>query len=376
MDFAVPTGTLVPKLPHTDKWVQTLEKQIHSDLLSLPGKGSGPPISDMKRYAGSNPKFARSCLFVKVGAGQCTLTPPQAKPNERGFRSVDTRWKTFARMLADLGAWCVAHGLTLPETELAIFCCDTYAWEPEARAFPWFIMAKPANRQGILIPDDSFVTHKLDGNGGLPSQPGHEAWAWNEALAKSKKIKGKTTGTKPVFYFKGARTGARKWDVRSTLEQSTSTDPAFKIDLSGTRESWLTWATYGALLDLPGNQPWSYRRKFVHLLGRPVVQVDVRRFASAQDPDGSERWIQFYDCLLQPSKHYAPFSVDHVDGAAPPEVDVDALRATALNATSAGKFASTFSGRRVLSKLTPSHVLQYLYMTLWTYHLYFGGAST
>ena len=376
MDFSIPTGALKQTLPLKDRWFQTLEKQMHKDLVMLPGNGCPPPIKAMKAHAAANPKFARSCLFVRFSNGQCTLTPPQAKPNERGFHSVDSRWETYARMLVDLGAWCTQHGLTLPETELAIYCCDTYAWEPEARAFPWLVMAKPLNRPGLLIPDDSFITHALGGNGALPQKTGHAEWAWAKALAAGKKIKGKTTGTDPVFYFKGARTGARKWDVRTTLERATAQDPTFKVDLSGTREPWPAWAKYGALLDLPGNQPWSYRRKFLHLLGRPIIQLDVRRFASAQDQDGSERWVQFYDCLLQPSKHYAPFSVDYMDDAsAPPTVNVDALRATALNATSAGKFATAFTGRRVLSKLTPAHVLQYLYMLIWNYHLYFGGGK-
>lgn len=372
--FVVPTGELVRKLVHKDTWFKQLEKRIHTDLCQLPGRGAPPPINEMVAFAASNPKYARSCLFVTFENGRCQIKLPTPQRNERGVTSIDSRVHTYVRMLQDLAQWCTGHDLTLPETSFAIYCCDTYAWEPEACNFPWFVMAKPINRQGILIPDDSFVTHGATGTVPVATlPPGPASWKWGEALSQCKKIKGNTSGTVPAFFFRGSNTGSTKWDTRGIMASATEHDDEISICLErGNREPWTTWSKYGALLDLPGNQPWSYRRKYLHLLGRPIVQMDVHRFASAQDENGTDRWIQFFDNLLVAHKHYAPFFVDYVDDESPKMPNVSGIKATALHVSCPNKLSSKFSGRRVMSRMTVSHVLQYLYMTIWHYKLYFN----
>lgn len=372
IEFECPTGPLIEKLPHMDKWFGKLETRIHQDLGALNGRQHPPPIAEMQAWAASHTKFARSCLFITLSKNTCSIQLPTPTRNDRGISSIDSRCHTFIRVFRDLAHWCTQYKLQLPETQLAIYCCDTYAWEPEAHNFPWFVMAKPENRNGILIPDDSFVTHGLTRNESNEMISPDAPWAWTTALAQAKKIKGKTSGTRPQFFFKGSNTGATKWDVRGQLAKHSSSKSNVNIQLGRDREPWTNWAQYGALLDLPGNQPWSYRRKFLHLLGRPVIQIDVERFADKEDHNGTARWIQFYDALLEPSKQYAPFKVRFFDNDPPEEPPLETILATSLCVASPKKFSSKFSGRRVLSKLTTSHVLQYWYMTLWHYKLYFA----
>lgn len=374
--FSVPTGQLVEKLVHTDPWLKTLEKRVHSDLCEYDGHGTTPPIQEMRAYAAAHPKYTRSCLFVKFEAGTCTVDLPVAQPNERGVKTIDSRAHTFVRMLQDLGAWCTKHGLVLPETDFAIYVSDTYAWEPDAAPFPWFVMAKPENRRGLLIPDDSFVTHGLAGPEPLESiSPTVDMWAWDQCLESASQIKGKSSGTVQKFFFKGANTGAEKWNVRDLMRTATASNRKFLIDLEPGKESWYKWARYGALLDLPGQQPWSYRRKYLHLLGRPVVQVDVERFIPQEDGtlgEPTKRWIQFFDGLFTASKNYVPVSVTYTDGHRPLLPDIRMIQATSLQSREAKKISRKFNGRLKLRKMTSSHVIQHLYMQLWHYKMYFA----
>jgi len=366
-EFAVPTGPMKPHIPHKETWMKLLETQIQQDLASIPGHHSPPPMDAMKHYVQTTPKYRRSCMFVCIKANHCTIELPTPEVNARGFVSIDSRVHTFNQMVRDLAQWCTHHGLTLPETEFAIYSCDTYAWEPEAAQFPWFVLAKPANRPGILIPDDSFLSHGMTGN--EPVSMHTTQWAWDTALAHSANLRASQSGSMPTFFFKGANTGATKWNTRDLLRSQTSGNARVHIDLTPTKESWVEWGRYGALLDLPGNQPWSYRRKYLHLLGRPIIQLDVERFTSSTDSNGTARWIQFFDKLLVPYKDYVPQSVTYID--VPPVPEWATMEATGIHASMNHQFASKFSGRRKMRKLTSSHVLQYLYMTLWHYKLTF-----
>ena len=371
MQFPVPTGSLgANAIVHTESWCKKLESQIHRDIKSFTKDAFD--IQKMKAYAKSNPKYARSVIFFSLRNGTCTVEYPMAKPNERGFSSIDSRVHTFVRMFQDLAKWAKQHNLTLPEIDVPVYCCDTYAWEKDAQDFPWFVLAKPKNRKGILIPDDSFITHGLNGN--LPLNKVKE-WQWDQSLEAAKKIKGSQCGTQPFIFFQGTNTGASKWNTRHIVAKNTEHNPVFRVLLGKSKTDWPSWSEYGALLDLPGNQPWSYRRKYLHLLGRPVFQIDVERYKDAQDQDGTDRWIQFFDGLLQPYKHYVPSTVQYVEGEPGPTPQLVLMEASALHVRDRGKFSSKFTGRRVMMKLTSSHVLEYLYMTLWHCKLYFTTST-
>ena len=56
-------------------------------------------------------------------------------------------------------------------------------------------------------------------------------------------------------------------------------------------------------MNLPGNQPWSYRFKYLFLTGSQVINIDVRqKFNDVQY--FNDTWINFFDVIFEPNVDY------------------------------------------------------------------------
>jgi len=60
---------------------------------------------------------------------------------------------------------------------------------------------------------------------------------------------------------------------------------------------------YKYLLNLPGNQPWSYRFKYLFLMNSLVINVDVRQKCRSSG-HSNETWINFFDTIFEPNVDY------------------------------------------------------------------------
>lgn len=353
--------------PHNDDYQKLLESKI-GNYLNDYNNHSVDPFPAMLEYLKENIKFRRRCVIVSINKGKLTTLIPNSKAKIWGRDGVDNRIYTFIRMLKDLDKWCSDNNLKLPKSRFVIYVADTYAWEEGAKDFPWLVMAKPKNRSGILIPDDSFITH---GESGTVAST--DNWQWDDMIEKSKKLE--TKNKSKILFFKGANTGTYKFGTRQFLSK-TQWDLPIKIDLKGKRESIFEWNKYYGLLNLPGNQPWSYRLKYLFLLKKPVVNVDVLlRYDLENNDDCLERWIQFFDPLFVPKEDFIQVRQVYYDNPNLKEfgkLKMKSLKKVAKDVSKAYTCIDKIGDMpertyEKITKLSSSRILQYLYSTIVQY---------
>ena len=162
---------------------------------------------------------------------------------------------------------------------------------------PFGMMAKPENRGGILIPENTFF-----------SNPVEEIEYNHEQLSElfSKKCNIPYNNRKEVAFFKGANTGEHKWNIRKFMEDSVKDivkNSMFNVKLTGKIIPNYDYCNYAVLLNLPGQQPWSYRFREVLLSCSLAVDIAV---SSSYDKGKTwnKPWIHFWSCLFENNVHY------------------------------------------------------------------------
>ena len=361
------------ELPHDDDYQETLENKIPTYFADYENRDYFP---EMVSYLKSNIKYRRRCISVMIKNGKITYIVPNPKSQIWGRDGVDGRVIEFVKMLEDLSFWCNKHNLPLPETRFIIYVADTYAWEETARDFPWMIMAKPINKPGILIPDNSFLVHSNSGSYKIPTKP--MTWAWDKMIKRAKYLK--PVKKENTMFFKGGNTGTYKFATRLQMSKYTWDIP-IKIDISGSKQSLFEWNKYRILLNLPGNQPWSYRLKYLFLLKSPVVNVDVvlRYDTDLKNTDYNDRWIQFFDPMFVPGEDYLQVTQTYYDNTELKNYGKLKMQSynqlyddinnayTLLNSDPEYSSGMADSAYEKISQLSSSRIMQYMYKTICSY---------
>jgi hypothetical protein len=205
-------------------------------------------------------------------------------------------------------AHCKSLGREVPDTKVYLYCSDVYAFEDQD--LPFLVIAKPRNKTGILVPDNTFCNHPT---------PHGAAQSWHETKQKCSEKHVDPSLKEPVLFFRGPDTDKGRQDIRSTLSRLSSDDressngsPIFKVNLKG-REDLSDFCKYKFLLNLPGNQPWSYRFKYLFLMRSVVVNVDVRqRYVGGGGFNDS--WVNAFDVLFEPNVDYINLSFHWKEG--------------------------------------------------------------
>jgi hypothetical protein len=188
-----------------------------------------------------------------------------------------------------------------------IYISDSYCYQH--RELPLFVMAKPSNRAGILIPDDSF-----------------NSWGKTSSMIHQKRypLELKT----PKMYFKGARTGVLskvqikhgtvitdvKWGTRCIFEKYSKTSSDMIVNLNGPQEAMHTWSKYKYLLNLPGEQPWSYRFKYLLLTGSLVIDIVLHQQYDSDTYNYNERWNNIFDVFFRHNREYVQIPFRWIEG--------------------------------------------------------------
>lgn len=146
---------------------------------------------------------------------------------------------------------------------------------------PFLSFAKPKNKGGLLYPDNTILDLIEEKDIYIPEMK------YNK------------------MYFRGNKTDLNKYNIRSKLKYNNKY--FLKIELNEKFIPFKQFAKYKYLLNLPGNQPWSYRFKYLFLLKRLVINVDTRQF---YNNDHNEKWINFFDVLFEENKDYINIKYD------------------------------------------------------------------
>jgi hypothetical protein len=222
------------------------------------------------------------------------------------------------KMRRYLEAWHRRFGRRLGLTSsLVLYVSDAYLWEhPE---LPACVFAKPINRPrgGLLIPDDHFFCNETLIDAGAGQPPRYVCLSQDELVAFFRKECAQEFRDRAdKAYFRGADTGRQgKWAVRRELADRFANSGGTVIDvrLGPPRVSQKCYCRPKVLLNLPGNQPWSYRMRELFLTGSLVVDVVVH-----VSYDGgktyNDRWVQWWSWALTPGADYIQVDIRWIAG--------------------------------------------------------------
>lgn len=183
----------------------------------------------------------------------------------------------------------------IPDITLYIITSDGYSFYHQH--LPFLCLAKPMNKNGILFPDNTFYNHTIDDK--------NYDWEQAKSLITKKCISNKKFSN---IYFRGANTGNKKHNLRYTFKTLTKKVPEFKIEISEKKIPIYTFCKYKYLLNLPGNQPWSYRFKYLFLMKSLVIDIPLLQ---KYGKEYNQKWINFYDLFLEENEDYISIPVKY-----------------------------------------------------------------
>lgn len=201
------------------------------------------------------------------------------------------RKNAILQLIKDSIDFHVAKGINFPNVIFYLYVTDTYAYQ--FQDLPFFIMAKPANKTGILIPDNTFLCHDVN----------RESLSWDQVAEECANT---NYEKEDVLFFAGSNTDFGRQNIRSglyDLERDASVDFPLKILLGKPRLKLCEFAQFKYLLNLPGNQPWSYRFKYLFLTKSLVINVNVIQ-KYEEKLDWNKGWINFFDVIFKKNVDY------------------------------------------------------------------------
>jgi hypothetical protein len=192
--------------------------------------------------------------------------------------------------------------MNFPNTKLFLFISDVYAYFEQD--LPLFVLAKPKNKKGILIPDNTFQAH---------TNINKKFETWEQIKKKFFDLQTPLNKKKDVLFFIGANTDENRQDIRANLNKlsngktvnNISIDKKklpLEIEFSHNRDL-SEFSKFKYLLNLPGKQPWSYRFKYLFLAKSLVINVNVHQKYDCSDII-NDTWINFFDIIFEPNFDY------------------------------------------------------------------------
>jgi hypothetical protein len=240
----------------------------------------------MENVYRTNKKYAKLIMKITI------------KNNELSFENTlhDTRKNIFVDLFNKTKVYLNGTNRKFSDCIIYLYMIDSYNFE--FQDLPFFIVAKPDNKKGILIPDNTFKCHNID----------RKCYDWDETkdivsenckIDESKKIN--------KLFFRGANTGEDKHNLRGLLGQESVTNDIFDVTIGSHQIPLYEFCKYKYLLNLPGHQPWSYRFKYLFLMNALVINVDLRQ-NYGKGKNGT--WINFFDSFFEDGKDYVNLVYD------------------------------------------------------------------
>lgn len=190
-------------------------------------------------------------------------------------------------------------GKTTPDCVMYVMSGDSYPYQ--FQDLPMFTIVKPEKRNGILIPDNTFIRHP-------PEVKEHTDWDTTKKMAQEfcKNVKREN-----IMFFKGIDSSVHRHNIRGIVKSYVSKDKELplKVELvqSSSFEPVWEFCKYKYLLNLPGNQPWSFRKKFILMLPSLVIDVAISPYYGKDHPG---EWVNFFDNIFVPSVDYAKITME------------------------------------------------------------------
>ena len=233
-------------------------------------------------------RFIDTTVCAKIKNGKLTIVYDTRKKETR-------RKDEIIKLVTDSIEHHNKKKITFPDVLFYLYVTDTYAYQYQN--LPFFIMAKPLNKTGILIPDNTFVCHDVN----------KQCYSWTAVKDECATLNyNDKSDKKNVLFFAGANTDAGRQNIRSglhKLELSNDVSYPLKILLQQPRLRLCEFKQFKYLLNLPGNQPWSYRFKYLFLMKSVVININV--IQQYEEKSGwNQQWVNFFDVIFEKDVDY------------------------------------------------------------------------
>lgn len=196
---------------------------------------------------------------------------------------------------------------------------DEYIYQyPE---LPFMIIAKPENKNGILIPDNTFVDIEPEAKTAIDNNKMIN-WDENKNMVDEKCNKINKVDKQNKIFFIGQNINMKKteFNMRKWLFDNQHQFKNLEILLND-KNNYVPvsdFCKYKYLLNLPGMSPWSFRFKFLFLMKSLVINVALlRKYSSSYD----KKWINIFDPMFIKNKDY--IEIDFEFGSNKSETEIE-----------------------------------------------------
>ena len=164
---------------------------------------------------------------------------------------------------------------------------------------PFFIIAKPIDKKGLLFVDETFVDIEPESKTAIDKNHMID-WEENVEFVKNK-CNNITKENK--IYFIGQNIALKKTNFNMRKWLSENTASPFEVLLND-KHGYVPnsdFCKYKYLLNLPGMSPWSFRLKTLFLMKSFIINIALRRkYGDSYD----DKWINIFDRLFESGKDY------------------------------------------------------------------------
>ena len=178
---------------------------------------------------------------------------------------------------------------------------------------PILIIAKPKDKKGILMVDNTFVDVEPETKT-AETKSKMISWEENEKMVINKcdKLKDKIN----KIFFIGQNISLKKTDfnIRKWMNEEMTKIKNMPLEVLLTDKSGYVptsdFCKYKYLLNLPGMSPWSFRFKFLFLMKSLIINVALyRQYGQSYD----DKWVNIFDSLFVPNKDYIEINYEYND---------------------------------------------------------------
>ena len=181
---------------------------------------------------------------------------------------------------------------------LYLHVADEYIYQyPE---LPFFIIAKPRDKTGILIVDNTFADIEPEVKTATDKA---EMVNWEDTIVSIKKKCNKIKKQNKLFFI-GQNIGLKKtnFNMREYFSKFNTNNNNIPYDVLINGYMHMSeFCKYKYLLNFPGMSPWSFRFKFLFLMNSLIINIALlRKYGDKYD----DKWINIFDSLFVPNKDY------------------------------------------------------------------------
>jgi hypothetical protein len=238
-------------------------------------------LDKMEKIYTNNLKYNKQTLKIIINDNKLKFIYPEFTGN---------RIQNYVDLFNDTLKYIKPLNKKFKDCVIYLYIIDSYNFEHQD--MPFFIIARPENKKGILIPDNTFKCHTIE----------KKCLNWeetNDVIDLNCQLP--TDQKKKKIFFKGANTGSDKHNLRKMLENESTNKQNYSITIGSHQIPLYKFCQYKYLLNIPGHQPWSYRFKYLFLMKGLVMNIDLRQHYGDIE---NGRWINFFDVIFEDRKDY------------------------------------------------------------------------